>query len=69
MLSLNQIAPCAARLVELVDTSDLKFDSFMSTGSSPVASTLAKMVELVDMLGLGSSSYYRSRGSSPLFGI
>ena len=27
------------------------------------------MMELVDMLGLGSSSFKQSRGSSPLFGI
>lgn len=27
------------------------------------------MMELVDMLGLGSSSFKKSRGSSPLFGI
>lgn len=26
------------------------------------------MMELVDILGLGSSSYSESRGSSPLFG-
>jgi hypothetical protein len=26
------------------------------------------MMELVDMLGLGSSSFEKSRGSSPLFG-
>ncbi len=48
--------------MELVDTSDLKFDSIlMSTGSNPVVSKditfcKAKMMELVDMLGLGSSS-------------
>ena len=49
----------------MVDTSDLKFDSFESIGSSPVTSILfvlniksnTKMMELVDMLGLGSSSF------------
>ena len=48
--------------MELVDTSDLKSDSILqSIGSSPVTSILqkAKMMELVDMLGLGSSSYKR----------
>ncbi len=53
-----------ARLVELVDTSDLKSDSSIkSIGSSPITSKIfvkknrfAKMMELVDMLGLGSSS-------------
>ena len=30
---------------------------------------LTKMMELVDMLGLGSSSYLKSTGSNPFFGI
>jgi hypothetical protein len=45
--------------VELVDTSDLKSDSSKKIiGSSPVTSKLekTKMMKLVDMLGLGSSS-------------
>lgn len=52
--------------MELVDTSDLKSDSSIkSIGSSPITSKIfvenkknyfAKMMELVDMLGLGSSS-------------
>jgi hypothetical protein len=55
---MNQTVPLRkTRLVELVDTSDLKSDSFKSIGSIPVTSIkIAKMMELVDMLGLGSSS-------------
>jgi hypothetical protein len=55
---MNQTAPFfkKARLVELVDTSDLKSDSIKSIGSSPITSKITKMMELVDMLGLGSSS-------------
>jgi hypothetical protein len=66
----NQIAPfCKIRLVELVDTSDLKSDSNKSIGSIPITDKFfkTKMMELVDMLGLGSSSSW-NRGSSPLFG-
>ena len=66
ILLMNQTVPLVkARLVELVDTSDLKSDSFESIGSIPVTSIkqrvvsfkIAKMMELVDMLGLGSSSF------------
>ena len=56
----NQTAPLQKiRLVELVDTSDLKSDSNKSIGSIPITNKLfkAKMMELVDMLGLGSSSF------------
>ena len=51
-----------AHLVKLVDTSDLKSDSFYKNiGSSPIMSTLyfnTKMMKLADMLGLGSSSIW-----------
>ena len=54
-----------ARLVKLVDTSDLKSDFYIkSIGSSPITSILfmfcmikARMMKLVDILGLGSSSF------------
>ena len=47
----------------------LKICSLWVVGSSPTASILfTKVAELVDALGLGSSSV-KSRGSSPLFGI
>ena len=46
--------------MKLVDTSDLKSDSYkQSIGSSPITSKRTKMMELVDMLGLGSSSLKR----------
>ena len=38
MLIYQIAALLIARLVELVDTSDLKFDSFKSIGSSPITS-------------------------------
>lgn len=50
-----------ARLVEVVDTSDLKFDSFIEyrfkSGNEYIKQFITKMMELVDMLGLGSSSF------------
>jgi hypothetical protein len=48
-----------ARLVELVDTSDLKSDSnaeYRFKSDNEYTRITAKMMELVDMLGLGSSS-------------
>jgi hypothetical protein len=48
-----------ARLVELVDTSDLKSDSneeYRFKSDNEYTHIVAKMMELVDMLGLGSSS-------------
>jgi hypothetical protein len=48
-----------ARLVELVDTSDLKSDSneeYRFKSDNEYTHIIAKMMELVDMLGLGSSS-------------
>ena len=58
--------------MKLVDTSDLKSDFYIkSIGSSPITSIhtiKAKMMELVDILGLGSSSFKKSKGSSPFFG-
>jgi hypothetical protein len=53
-----------ARLVKLADTSDLKSDFFIkSIGSSPITSNgfpvIAKMMKLVDILGLGSSSFLK----------
>ena len=55
--------------MKLVNTADLKSVPFWVIGSSPIASILpTKVAELVDALGLGSSSV-KSRGSSPLFGI
>ena len=62
-----------ARLVELVDTSDLKSDSIQSIGSIPITSNfadnmhLARMMELVDMLGLGSSSSKEQGFKSPFW--
>ena len=69
---MNQTAPfkkTKTRLVELVDTSDLKSDSFQSIGSSPITSNnfYAKMMELVDMLGLGSSSKFEQGFKSPFW--
>ena len=47
--------------MKLVDTLDLKSDSYKKNiGSNPIMSKksfLAKMMELVDMLGLGSSFF------------
>ena len=55
--------------MKLVNTADLKSVPFWVIGSSPIASILpTKVAELVDALGLGSSSV-RSKGSSPFFGI
>lgn len=49
--------------MKLVDTSDLKSDFYIkSIGSSPITSISkphAKMMKLVDILGLGSSSFYK----------
>ena len=46
--------------MKLVDTSDLKSDSYkQSIGSSPITGKKTRMMELVDMLGLGSSSLNR----------
>ena len=45
-----------AHLVKMVDTSDLKFDSDLSIGSSPIVSK-PKWWKLVYTLGLGSSSF------------
>ena len=49
--------------MKLVDTSDLKSDFYIkSIGSSPITSIFklhAKMMKLVDILGLGSSSFYK----------
>ena len=58
-----------ARLVKLVNTADLKSVPSRVLGSSPRASIFStKVAELVDALGLGSSSV-KSKGSSPFFGI
>lgn len=55
--------------MKLVNTADLKSVPSRVLGSSPRASIFStKVAELVDALGLGSSSV-KSRGSSPLFGI
>jgi hypothetical protein len=53
-------------LVEMVYTSDLKSDSLLSIGSSPIISIkITRMVEMADTLGLGSSYSFLVRVQVP----